>query len=97
MEAGSEEPVQSKVTNDVAAQPPASTPEASDLDFWLSNAPVPSDPQEAAAVTDDPPASTPDAGSGVAAVVPDSEPEETVSHSTLLMMSESRDRNLSCY
>ncbi|XP_071005361.1 AP-3 complex subunit delta-1-like isoform X6 [Oncorhynchus clarkii lewisi] len=27
MEAGSEEPVQSKVTNDVAAQPPASTPE----------------------------------------------------------------------
>ncbi|XP_071005356.1 AP-3 complex subunit delta-1-like isoform X1 [Oncorhynchus clarkii lewisi] len=79
MEAGSEEPVQSKVTNDVAAQPPASTPEASDLDFWLSNAPVPSDPQEAAAVTDDPPASTPDAGSGVAAVVPDSEPEETKS------------------
>ncbi|XP_024261898.1 AP-3 complex subunit delta-1 isoform X2 [Oncorhynchus tshawytscha] len=73
MEAGSEEPVQSKVTNDVAAQPPASTPEASDLDFWLSNAPVPSDPQEAAAVTDAPPASTPDAASGVAAVVPDSE------------------------
>ncbi|XP_035612996.1 AP-3 complex subunit delta-1-like isoform X1 [Oncorhynchus keta] len=79
MEAGSEEPVQSKVTNDVAAQPPASTPEASDLDFWLSNAPVPSDPQEAAAVTDAPPASTPDAASGVDAVVPDSEPEETKS------------------
>ncbi|XP_064845810.1 AP-3 complex subunit delta-1-like isoform X2 [Oncorhynchus masou masou] len=79
MEAGSEEPVQSKVTNDVAAQPPASTPEASDLDFWLSNAPVPSDPQEAAAVPDAPPASTPEAASGVAVVVPDSEPEETKS------------------
>ncbi|XP_041705058.2 AP-3 complex subunit delta-1-like isoform X2 [Coregonus clupeaformis] len=79
MEAGSEEPVQSEVTNDVAAQPPASTPEASDLDFWLSNAPVPSNPQEAAAVTDAPPASTPEVASGVAAVAPDSEPEETKS------------------
>ncbi|XP_029562915.1 AP-3 complex subunit delta-1 isoform X2 [Salmo trutta] len=73
MGAGSEEPVQPEETKEVAAPPPASTPEASDLDFWLSNAPVPSNPQAAAEA---PPASTPRTASDMAAVAADSEPEE---------------------
>ncbi|KAM6962726.1 AP-3 complex subunit delta-1 [Aplochiton taeniatus] len=70
LEVQSEEPVQSEETNEVAA-PPATTPaEASDLDFWLSNAPVPSNPQEVAEVA----APVPEAASASAAA--DSEPEE---------------------
>ncbi|XP_010870059.2 AP-3 complex subunit delta-1 isoform X2 [Esox lucius] len=77
MGAGSEVPVQSEDSNEVAAPPPATTTnEASDLDFWLSNAPVPSNPQEAAKVSEAPSASTPEAVSGMAVVPPDSEPEE---------------------
>nr|XP_046208618.1 AP-3 complex subunit delta-1-like isoform X2 [Oncorhynchus gorbuscha] len=47
MEAGSEEPVQSKVTNDVAAQPPASTPEEAAA---VTDAPPASTPDAASGV-----------------------------------------------
>ncbi|XP_064845811.1 AP-3 complex subunit delta-1-like isoform X3 [Oncorhynchus masou masou] len=47
MEAGSEEPVQSKVTNDVAAQPPASTPEEAAA---VPDAPPASTPEAASGV-----------------------------------------------
>ncbi|KAJ4942981.1 hypothetical protein JOQ06_005493 [Pogonophryne albipinna] len=62
--------VQSEETSVVAAPPTSTTSEVSDLDFWLSNAPVPSNAQEAAPVAADP---VPEAASGAA---PDSEPEE---------------------
>ncbi|KAM9529336.1 AP-3 complex subunit delta-1-like isoform 3-T3 [Salvelinus alpinus] len=47
MEAGAEEPVQSKVTNDVAAQPPASTPEEAAA---VTDAPPASTPEAASGV-----------------------------------------------
>ncbi|XP_055778455.1 AP-3 complex subunit delta-1-like isoform X2 [Salvelinus fontinalis] len=47
MEAGAEEPVQSKVTNDVAAQPPASTPEEAAA---VTHAPPASTPEAASGV-----------------------------------------------
>ncbi|XP_041705060.2 AP-3 complex subunit delta-1-like isoform X4 [Coregonus clupeaformis] len=47
MEAGSEEPVQSEVTNDVAAQPPASTPEEAAA---VTDAPPASTPEVASGV-----------------------------------------------
>ncbi|CAB1331422.1 unnamed protein product [Coregonus sp. 'balchen'] len=47
MEAGSEEPVQSEVTNDVAAQPPASTPEEAAA---VTDAPPASTPEVASSV-----------------------------------------------
>ncbi|XP_056459935.1 AP-3 complex subunit delta-1 isoform X1 [Gadus chalcogrammus] len=77
-----EEPmVQSETTNDVVAPPPTTTAEVSDLDFWLSNAPVPSNSQEVAVTAVTAPAAAaaaaaagvPPAASGSA---PDSEPDE---------------------
>ncbi|KAJ8374442.1 hypothetical protein SKAU_G00050220 [Synaphobranchus kaupii] len=60
-----EKPVQSAENNEVAA-PPATTPaEASDLDFWLSSAPVPPSNQEAPKAEPAPaaePDSAPEAG-----------------------------------
>uniref|UniRef100_A0A8D0AAQ2 AP-3 complex subunit delta-1 n=1 Tax=Sander lucioperca TaxID=283035 RepID=A0A8D0AAQ2_SANLU len=70
-----EEPVvQSEATSEVAAPPTSTTAEVSDLDFWLSNAPVPSNTQEAATVVAAAEAApTSEVASGTA---PDSEPDE---------------------
>ncbi|XP_061594169.1 AP-3 complex subunit delta-1 isoform X4 [Cololabis saira] len=65
--------VQSEEASEVAAPPTSSTAEVSDLDFWLSNAPVPSNTQEAATVAAAEAAPTSGAPSGAA---PDSEPDE---------------------
>ncbi|KAM8890493.1 AP-3 complex subunit delta-1 isoform 2-T2 [Synchiropus picturatus] len=47
-----EQAVQSEEINEVAAPPISTTAEVSDLDFWLSNAPVPSNTKESASVTE---------------------------------------------
>ncbi|XP_034438646.1 AP-3 complex subunit delta-1 isoform X1 [Hippoglossus hippoglossus] len=67
--------VQSEESSQVAALPTSTSTEVSDLDFWLSNAPVPSNTQEAATVAAAAAeaASVPEAVSGTA---PDSEPDE---------------------
>ncbi|KAA8589955.1 hypothetical protein FQN60_013320 [Etheostoma spectabile] len=64
---------QSEETSEVAAQPTSTTAEVSDLDFWLSNAPVPSNTQEAATVAAAEAAPVSELASGTA---PDSEPDE---------------------
>ncbi|XP_072295283.1 AP-3 complex subunit delta-1 isoform X2 [Eucyclogobius newberryi] len=70
---GGEAPVaESEEVNDVAAPPPTTEPEVSDLDFWLSNAPVPSNTQEAKSVAAEV-SPVPEAASGPG---PDSEPDE---------------------
>ncbi|XP_029684099.1 AP-3 complex subunit delta-1 isoform X2 [Takifugu rubripes] len=61
--------VQPEETNDVSALPASASAEVSDLDFWLSNAPVPSNTQEAAAEA----ASLTNA---ISSPAPDSEPDE---------------------
>ncbi|XP_075943963.1 AP-3 complex subunit delta-1 isoform X1 [Anarhichas minor] len=65
--------VQSEETSEVAAPPASNTAEVSDLDFWLSNAPVPSNTQEAATLPAAVAAPVPETPSGTA---PDSEPDE---------------------
>ncbi|XP_051979908.1 AP-3 complex subunit delta-1-like isoform X3 [Xyrauchen texanus] len=70
LESQLEEAVQSEETKEVAAPPTSISAEASDLDFWLSSAPVPPTIQE---ITAPPSATTVDASSAAA---PDSEPEE---------------------
>ncbi|KAM3876027.1 AP-3 complex subunit delta-1 isoform 2-T2 [Diretmus argenteus] len=67
---GGQPAVQSEETNEVEAPPTSASAEVSDLDFWLSNAPVPSNSQEVAAAAAAP---VPQAASGTA---PDSEPDE---------------------
>ncbi|KAM8875454.1 AP-3 complex subunit delta-1 isoform 2-T2 [Spinachia spinachia] len=62
---------QSEETSEAAAPPAANTAEVSDLDFWLSNAPVPPNAQEAATLAEAAP--VPETASGTA---PDSEPDE---------------------
>ncbi|XP_046905403.1 AP-3 complex subunit delta-1 isoform X2 [Hypomesus transpacificus] len=74
LEVQAEEPVQSAETNEVVALPATTPAEASDLDFWLSNAPVPSNSQEAAVTA---PASAPAlAPEAVSGATPDSEADE---------------------
>ncbi|XP_053701700.1 AP-3 complex subunit delta-1 isoform X3 [Synchiropus splendidus] len=66
-----EQAVQSEEINEVAAAPISTTAEVSDLDFWLSNAPVPSNTKESASVTEA--VADPKSASGTAV---DSEPDE---------------------
>ncbi|XP_051550196.1 AP-3 complex subunit delta-1-like isoform X4 [Myxocyprinus asiaticus] len=70
LESQLEEAVQSEETKEVEAPPTSTSAEASDLDFWLSSAPVPPTTQEVTAPLS---ATTVDASSAAA---PDSEPEE---------------------
>ncbi|KAM9762580.1 AP-3 complex subunit delta-1 isoform 2-T2 [Menidia menidia] len=69
---GDKPAVQSEESREEAAPPPSTTAEVSDLDFWLSNAPVPSNTQDVATVVAEA-APVPEAPSGT---VPDSEPDE---------------------
>uniref|UniRef100_A0A8C6Q5F6 AP-3 complex subunit delta-1 n=1 Tax=Nothobranchius furzeri TaxID=105023 RepID=A0A8C6Q5F6_NOTFU len=64
---------QSEETNEVVTPPTSTSADVSDLDFWLSNAPVPSNTQEAATVAAAEAAPAPGA---ISVTTPDSEPEE---------------------
>ncbi|XP_026053995.1 AP-3 complex subunit delta-1-like isoform X2 [Carassius auratus] len=68
LESQPEEPVQSEETKEAAAPPTSTSAEASDLDFWLSSAPVPPAAQEVTV-----PSSAVETSS---AAVPESEPDE---------------------
>ncbi|XP_051551454.1 AP-3 complex subunit delta-1-like isoform X2 [Myxocyprinus asiaticus] len=70
LESQLEEAVQSEEIQEVASPPTSTSAEASDLDFWLSTAPVPPATQDVTA----PPSVTTVSASSAAA--PDSEPEE---------------------
>ncbi|XP_051977784.1 AP-3 complex subunit delta-1-like isoform X2 [Xyrauchen texanus] len=70
LESQLEEAVQSEEIQEVAAPPTSTSAEASDLDFWLSTAPVPPATQDVTA----PPSAVTVATSSAA--TPDSEPEE---------------------
>ncbi|KAG7488217.1 hypothetical protein MATL_G00030130 [Megalops atlanticus] len=76
-----EEPVKSAENNEVAAPPATTSAEASDLDFWLSSAPVPSNTQEAPKAAPEPaPEPAPDAAAASEPEEPkDAEPEDTKS------------------
>ncbi|XP_056894899.1 AP-3 complex subunit delta-1 isoform X2 [Takifugu flavidus] len=64
--------VQPEETNEVSALPASASAEVSDLDFWLSNAPVPSNTQEAASVAAEAASLT----NAISSPAPDSEPDE---------------------